>query len=155
MMAWLPDLAELLSDHRVSLFAAEGLGKRFHVRERAIPAKAREWVRIGIGLQTCCLRPLIRSPHLGPSEEEALLRRKSVDVFRAFALDGFLVCSVSNGHAAEVANALAEHELAVLVQARFHFVTIELVHHAVRMFGEVLAIVRRPPLVPVAFAVKF
>src|SRR5271170_8507488 len=122
MMAWLPDLAELLSDHRVSLFAAEGLGKRFHVRERTIAAKARERVRIGIGLQTCCLRPLIRSPHLGPSQEEALLRRKAVNVLRAFAFDGFLVCSIRNGYASEVANAFAKHELAVLVQAGFHLV---------------------------------
>ena len=39
---WLPDPAGLLADHRVSLFAAKGLGKRFHVGERAVAAKKRE-----------------------------------------------------------------------------------------------------------------
>src|ERR1700675_708944 len=151
----LPDLAGLLADHRVSLFAAKGLGKRFQVGERAVPAKTRERVRVGVGLQARCLRPLIRTPHLGPSEEEALLRREAVDIFRAVALDGFLVCSISDGQASKVANALTEHELAVLVQAGLHFVAIELVHHAVAALSEVLAVVRRPPLVQVAFAVKF
>src|ERR1700730_18101567 len=151
----LPDLAGLLTDHRVSLFAAKGLGKRLHVGERAVVAKTRERVRVGVGLQARCLCPLICTPHLGPSEEEALLRREAVDIFRAFALDGFLVCSISDGQASEVADALAEHELAVLVQAGLHFVAIELIHHAVPTLSEVLAVVRRPPLVQVAFAVKF
>src|SRR6266478_3829478 len=69
----LPDPAGLLADHRVSLFAAKGLGKPFHVGERAVAAKTRERVRVGVGLQTRCPRPLMRTPHLGPSEEEALL----------------------------------------------------------------------------------
>src|SRR5580704_13948804 len=133
----LPDLAGLLADHKVSLFAAKGLGKRFHVGERAVPAKTPERVRVGIGLKARCLWPQIFAPHLGPSEEEALLRREAVDIFRALALDGFLVCSISDSQASEVADALAEYELAVLVQAGLHFVAIELVHHTVTTLSEV------------------
>ena len=64
-------------------------------------------MRIGVGLQACRFGALIRAPNLGPAKEEALLRRKAVDVFRALAFNGLFVGGVSNGQAAEVTDAFA------------------------------------------------
>ena len=45
-------------------------------------------MRISVGLQASEFWPLICAPHLGPAKEETLFRRESINIFRAFALDG-------------------------------------------------------------------
>jgi hypothetical protein len=57
-----PDLAGLLANHGVALFASEGLAERFHVGDRSVPAEMRQWVGIRIGLKPCCLGQLRGAP---------------------------------------------------------------------------------------------
>src|SRR4029077_17580778 len=86
-----PDLTGLLANHRVSLFASERLGKGFHVRNRSIPAEMRQRVRVCIGLQPRRLRPLIRAPHLLPTQKKPLLRREPINILRPLPLNRFFV----------------------------------------------------------------
>jgi hypothetical protein len=48
-----PDLAGLLANHGVALFASE---------DRSVPAEMRQWVGIRIGLKPCCLGQLRGAP---------------------------------------------------------------------------------------------
>ena len=53
-------------------------------------------------MQTGSLGALIGAPDLGPAEEETLLWREAIGVFRAFAFDGFFVGGVSDGQTTSV-----------------------------------------------------
>ena len=139
----LPDFAGLFANHGVAFFAAEGFGERVHVGERSISAEARERMRIGVGLQARSFGALIRSPDLRPAEEETLLRGEAVDFFARLPFQRFFVGGVGDGETAEIADAFAQHQLAILMQAGLDFVGVKLFCDAGGALVEIFAIVAR------------
>src|SRR5438309_10684058 len=75
--ARLPDLASLLTHHRLALFAAESLGKLRHIRKRSVAAEPGQRVRVGVGHQPRVFDPLIGAPDLRPTEEDRAIRTSS------------------------------------------------------------------------------
>ena len=74
----LPDFADLLADHGVTLFAADGFGELRHVRLWSIPAETRQRMWIGVGHQALVLQPIVRAPNLRPAKKEALLGSEAI-----------------------------------------------------------------------------
>ena len=73
------------------------------------------------------------SAPLSPCNEELLLRGESVDVRRTrLAFQRFLKGKERNFGAAQVADALPQHQLAVMVHAGFDEIAFELVYYALR-----------------------
>src|SRR5262249_25079928 len=130
MPAPLPDLAALLRTphHRRVGFAVERLLERGQVRERPVDAEFRDRVRIALDHAALRLGPHRVAAPLAPREEELPLRREAVDRrLRAFALARALVRRERELRAGEVADRLAEHELAVVMDLGLDEVALELV----------------------------
>ena len=84
-------------------------------------------VRIALHHRPRELGPDCVAPELAPGDEELLVRREAVDVGeRRLALLRDLERAVRDLRAREVADALAEHELAVVVDAGLDEVAVEL-----------------------------
>ena len=94
-------------------------------------------------------------PDLRVAEKEALLRREAIDVRRPrFSLHRFLKRRVSNRQPAKISNALAGYELAFLMQARLHFVAVELIDDALRARLELRQVFACPPILEVPFWIE-
>src|SRR6266481_561319 len=153
--AWLPDLASLLSHHRLALFATERLGKLRHIRKRSVAAEPGQRVRVGVGHQPRVFDPLIGAPDLRPTEEEALLGSEAVSVRRPrLARNGLLIRGVGDRQSAQVGDALSQNQLAILVQVAVDDVGVELVGDTGGAGLEILQIFRAPPVFQVALAVE-
>ena len=66
----------------------------------------------------------------------------------------FLERQIGDLHAAQVADRLAQHQLAVVMDVRLDVVAVELIDHALRLGLEALAIFRRPPVIQPALRVE-
>src|SRR3984957_12298624 len=112
-------------------------------------------MRIGVGLQASGFRTLVGAPDLSPAKKETLLGSEAVEVFGArLPFQRFFVGGVGDGQAAKVANAFAEHQLAVLMQAGLDFVGVELFFDASGALIKILAIVGGPPVAEISFSVE-
>ena len=150
----LPNLAAFIgrANHRVAL---KRFGEGGHVRERPVDTELSERVRVIDDSLARGLGAYVLRPHLRPTEEEALLRRKTCDCFRTrLAFERLLVGRVSDGQAAEVGDRLADDELAYLMQSRLDLESVELLDDAVRPLVELLEVFVRPPLHKVAVGVE-
>src|ERR1700676_1582060 len=108
-------------------------------------------MRGGVGLQSRGLGTLVSSPHLRPAQKETLFGSEAVGVFGArLPFQRFFVGGVGDGQSAEVADAFAKHELAVLMQARLDFVSVELFFDASGALIKILAIVGGPPVAKIS-----
>src|ERR1700688_3577836 len=111
------------------------------------------WVRVG--LQPRSFGTLVGAPHLGPAQKETLFGTESVDIFGArLPFQRFFVGGVGDGQAAEIADAFAEHELAVLMQAGLDFVAVELFFPAGGALIKIFAIVSGPPVAQIPLSIE-
>src|ERR1700688_4751341 len=111
------------------------------------------WVRVG--LQPRSFGTLVGAPHLGPAQKETLFGTESVDIFGArLPFQRFFVGGVGDSQSAEVADAFAKHELAVLMQARLDFGSVELFFDASAALIKILAIVGGPPVTQISLSVE-
>ncbi len=80
---------------------------------------------------------------------------EAVEIFGArLPFQGFFVSGVGDGHATEVADAFAENQLAVLVQAGLDFVAVELFFDAGGALVEIFAVVAGPPVAQIAAGIE-
>src|SRR5579864_7895383 len=153
--AALPDFADLSAHHGVAFFAAEGFCELRHVGERPVGAELRQGMRIGVGLQAGILRPNIDSPILRVAQEKTLFGCKAVGIFFAgLAVLRFLKRGICQRCSAQIGDAFAFHQFAVLVQAFFGFVAVELLSYALAAVLEALQIFRSPPILQIAARVE-
>src|SRR5580698_4406636 len=104
-------------------------------------------MRIGLHHDSLFFDPDGISPPLSPGDEELLFGGKAVDIGRArFALERFFVREKCNLRATQVADTLAEYQFAVVVDAGFDEVIVELVSHTCATLLELGQIVGRPPV---------
>src|SRR3546814_7071643 len=99
--------------HRVAGLAAERLGERRHVRRRADRAELRRCVRIGVEPHQLRLVADVAAPDPRPAQEEALVAAQAVDHRVGLAAVGRLQRVVGEAQAAQVADVLAQGQLAV------------------------------------------
>src|SRR5687768_242710 len=144
----------LRPDHRITGLAAECLREFRHVRERAVrpPAPRRVW--IGIDANHLILRCDVLPPDLRPCQEEALLRRKSVDQRLGLSLSRLLQRRICHRQAADVRRVLAEREPPVHVNRVEHGVSIVLVGDQRRPLLELLEVLGAPPVLEVPLSVE-
>src|SRR5580704_15078365 len=95
------------------------------------------------------------SAELAPGDIELLLRSEAIDIRGTrLALARLLICQECNLRAAQVADALAQYEVAVVMHAGFDEVAIELIGHARGAGLELLQIGFRPPVPQAAQVVE-
>src|SRR6202011_18650 len=114
----LPDFAAfaLGTNHGCVCLTTPCLLKLGQIRKRADHSVLRDRVRVGLHHQALRLDANLVPTELSPGDKELLFGSKSVDVRRTrFALERLLVGEVSDLRAAQVTNALAQHEFAVVV----------------------------------------
>src|ERR1035441_3355068 len=75
----LPDAASLLTHHGLTGFAGERLGKLLHVGDHSVDAEFVRRMLVGHRVEALVFRPLIAACPLRHPDEEALLRRETVD----------------------------------------------------------------------------
>ena len=97
---------------------------------------------------------ILAAPDLRPAEEEALVAGEAVDLRRGLAAERQLVGLERHRHAGQVADVLAERELAVQMAAVEHGVAGELLRQLAGALLELRAVVGRPPVAQVAVAVE-
>src|SRR5260370_2804697 len=113
----LPNLANLFATQSLACFAANRSSEFRHIRERPVAAEARQRMRVGVGHQPREFESFVRAPHLRPAQEKTLLGSKAVLVRRArLALQRLFIGGVGDGQTAEIGDAFAEHQLAILVE---------------------------------------
>src|SRR6266404_4012622 len=111
-------------------------------------------MRIAVGHQAGVFRTKIGAPYLRPAEKKSLFGSESIQGWRPLAFDLFFVSSVGNCQPAEIRDAFAQYQFAVLVKTGFDFVAIKLVLNAGRAFIEILAVVLGPPIAQIALTVE-
>src|SRR5204863_3766754 len=133
----------------------ERLLEALEVRERTVYAVLGDRVRVALHHEALgLLADLVAAP-LAPRDEELLLGREAVDGrLGTLALARDLVRLERELGAGEVADRLAQHELAVVVDFRLDEVALELVHHALAARLELLEVLRRPPVVEASLRVE-
>jgi hypothetical protein len=120
----LPDLANRFAYHPIAFLATEGASKFDHVRTWAVRAESWQRMRVGISPELRRLRPHIDGPNLGPSQEEALVRRETAGVgILRLPLQVLLVGRIGDGQATEVGDALTFYKFAVSVQVAIDDIT--------------------------------
>src|SRR5579862_8652562 len=95
---------------------------------------------------------LISTP-LSPGNKELLLRSVAIDGWFRMCLRRFLEGKISDFCAGKVADAFAQNQLTVVVDAWLDKVSIELAHHAGSPIVEASEIVGSPPVVQAALRV--
>src|SRR5579871_935945 len=96
---------------------------------------------------------LIATP-LSPGDKELLLRSVAIDGWFRMCLRRFLEGKISDFCAGKVADAFAQNQLTVMVDAWLDEISIELAHHAGSPIVETSEIVGSPPIVQAALCVK-
>ena len=142
-------------DHwRVSL-AAERRLKLRKIRQRAYHPIFSDRVRVGLHHDSLFFDADGVSAPLSPGDEKLLLGRKAIDIRRArFAHERFLISQKCNLRATQVANARAEHHFAIVVDAGFYEVIIELIRHTRAALLELRQIDWCPPVSQVSQVVE-
>src|ERR1043165_648518 len=92
-------------------------------------------------------------PHRGVVEEEALLRRPTVDLRARFALERLLQRLERDLDPAEIRNVFALGQLALELHAVEPGLTVELLHDSGRARLVALGALRRPPVDEVALGI--
>src|SRR5580692_3245414 len=138
---------------RVSL-AAKCLLKLRQIRQRPNYAVFPGRMRIGLHHDSLLFNAdRIASP-LPPCDKELLFRGETIDVRRPrFAFKRFLVSEECELHAPQVADALAQHHLAVVVDAGLDEVVVKLVRDARAALLKLLQIAVSPPVSQVSHIV--
>src|SRR6266404_7388204 len=111
-------------------------------------------MRIAVGHQAGVFRTKIGAPYLRPAEKKTLFGSESIQGWRPLAFDLLFISSVGNCQPAEVRDAFAQDQFAVLAKTGFDFVAIKLLLNAGRAFIEILAVVLGPPIAQIALTVK-
>src|SRR5947208_17117901 len=151
----LPDLAAPRPDHRIAGLARERLGKRRHVGRRSDGSETRQGVRVHVDQQQLVLGTAVLRPDLRVGKEKPLLGREPINSLRTrLALEALLIGLVSERQAAEVRNALSEHQLAVFVDVAGDHVRVELLLHTLGALLVVLQVFGGPPVFQIALGVK-
>src|SRR2546425_2369045 len=107
-----------------------------------------------------CLLPfrfdaLVVCPDRRPTDEEALLRRETVNIGRTrLPFSGLQERLVRDDDTTEVGNGFAENQLAVQVQAVGSLITSELLAHTVGPRHELVSVFRRPPGAKVSLRIE-
>src|SRR6185437_2504271 len=90
-------------------------------------------MRIGQRHLALSLRTNLVAARLSPGDEILLLRSEAVRAYRTrLAFQRLLQCEISQAQAAEIANALAQHQLSIFVHAAVNGVAVELIDNALR-----------------------
>src|SRR5947209_4003599 len=92
---------------------------------------------------------------LAPRDKELLIGSKTVERRRGMLLFRFLICQKGDLRSGKVANALAQYQVPVVVNARFDEVIIELVRDAHGTSLETLLVICCPPVLQPAISVEF
>src|ERR1700730_11532362 len=110
---------------------------------------------IGVGLQARSFGALVGTPDLRPAQKETLLGSEAVEVFGTrIPFQGFFVGGVGDSQAAEVADAFAEHKLAVLMQAGLDLVGVELFFDAGGALVKIFSVIGGPPVTQISLSVE-
>src|SRR5512134_1084449 len=111
-------------------------------------------MRIALDHQALRLGPDRIAAELAPADEELLLRREAVDDrLRSLALAGLQVAVERDLGPGQVADRLAQHQLAVVVHARLDEVALELLDHTLPAGLELLQVLVGPPVLQPALRV--
>src|ERR1017187_5525800 len=128
-------------------FAAERLLEFRQVGERTDDTVFPNRVRIRLHHDPLFFNANGIAAPLSPCNEELLFWSESVDVRRArLAFEGLLEGEERDFGAAEVADALTQHQFAIVVNAGLDEVVVELIHYAGAALLELLQIAVRPPV---------
>ena len=105
-------------------------------------------MRVALHHHLLRLRPRGIAAELAPSNKELLIGSKAIDLFFRLALRCLFECEVGNLQPRQIANGLAQNQLAVDVNIVWTVdpEAIELLHHARRSGLELLKVVRSPPV---------
>src|SRR5436305_2592201 len=127
-MAALPDRAAICfrPDHRGSIFAAERLLEFWRIRERPNDSILADGMRVALDHGALRFRTNLISAPLSPGNKELLLWRITVDGRLRVFFFGLLESEKSDLCAGEVADALSQDQLAVVVNAWLNEIAIEL-----------------------------
>src|SRR5689334_13808514 len=140
--------------HAVPRLQPERVVKSVDVASRPIRTELARAVRIGHEPLEQFLVTILAAPDLRPADEESLVSREAVDDRRRLASERHLPGPVRHREARQVADVLAERQLAVDVAIVEHRVAIELRGERVGALLELRGVVRRPPVAQVAVAVE-
>src|ERR1700722_4648002 len=102
-------------------------------------------MRVGRDPLLLRFRPHRATRNMLPGDEELLLRRDAVNGRHRMPLHRLLKCLISHTHADEIGNGLAQHALAVMVDAGRDEISVELRAYALAALLIFLLVDFRPP----------
>src|SRR4051812_37044419 len=111
-------------------------------------------MRIALDHEALLLRTDRVATELTPRDEELLLGREAVDRARRRLLLRLAECAEGEVGAAEVADAFAKHELAVVVNAGLYEIALVLIDDALAARGECFEVVGGPPVLEATLGVE-
>src|SRR6266478_9037536 len=111
-------------------------------------------MRVTVGHQPSVFRTNIGVTDPRTAEKKSLFGSEAIQGWRPLAFDLFFISGIGNCQPAEVRDAFAQDQFAVLVKTGFDFVAIKLPLNAGRAFIEILAVVLGPPIAEIALTVK-
>src|SRR5579884_2912108 len=151
-----PDLALVLNwtHHGVALSAIPRFGKSRHIRKRSVHTEAWEGVRVHGDQKASKLGSDILGPDLRVAEKKPLVGGEAINLRLRFRFWRLLEGGISNRQAAQVGNALTQHQLAVLMKLVFNNVAVELFLNALSPLLEPFQIIGRPPVHQVSMRIK-
>src|SRR6185503_18365356 len=138
----------------VAFLQAEGRVELIHVGDDAVRAKFARRVRVGQDDLTHEPLAPLRAPGLAVAEEKPLRSRVAVNHRRLGAVQRVDVGAVGDRGAREVADVLAERELAVYVEPGQRLERRVLLYEARGLRLELVVVLGRPPVAQVAVAVE-
>src|SRR5437763_16015700 len=103
-------------------------------------------MRIALHHGSLRFRTNLVPPELAPCNKELLIGSKTVERRRGMLLFRFLICQKCDLRSGKVADALAQHQVAVMVNPRFDEVIIELVRDAHGTSLETFLVICCPPV---------
>src|SRR5438874_6772950 len=112
-------------------------------------------MRITLNHLSLCFPTNLIPAELTPCNKELLIGSKTVERRRGMLLFRFLICQKCDLRSGKVADALAQHQVPVVVNPRFDEVIIELVRDAHGTSLETFLVIYRPPVLQPAISVEF
>ena len=132
-----------------------GLIPGIDIAHRPVDAEFRRAVRIGKQALARGLLVGLVAPDLAVAQEQPLIAGKPVENRRLLAVEREVIGGLGDGQARKVGDVLAQRQLAVDEHALDRAVAIVLVDELGRARIEILAVVRRPPILQHALGVVF